>query len=178
MKKYLFISFTFGFLMIFLKGISQDSTDFTKMFSLPFPGLELPEQSDDAGGKGISLEIAHGQAYTDWTDAWLWVFSGNCLYHFNKIVAAGAGAGLQFDNTGIYPWFSINSIFGNKVTGFAGSVDVNFIFSSIPDEPYERIWPTMGVYYKNFFIKYMPTFLGGYKQEHFIQLGYSYYIKF
>lgn len=177
MKKYYRIFLFITGTLLFQKGISQDSNN-TSTTVTDKKIHSTTKAADNSDGKGISIEVAHGQAFTDWTDAWAWVFSNNYLYHFNKRIAAGAGIGLQFDYTGLYPWFSINSIFGNKVEGFAGSLDVNFIFSRVPDKFYEHFWPTIGVYYKNFFVKYMPTFLGGYDKEHFIQLGYSYYIKF
>ena len=177
MKKNYFILLFVTVVFLFQEGFSQDSSN----TSVTIPNKKIYSKvklNDNSGGKGISIEVAHGQAFTDWTDAWAWVFSNNYLYHFNKRIAAGAGAGFQFDYTGLYPCFSVNSIFGNKVEGFAGSLDVNFIFSRVPDNFYEHFWPTVGVYYKNFFIKYMPSFLTGYEKEHFIQLGYSYYIKF
>ncbi|MFO7658497.1 MAG: hypothetical protein R6W78_15675 [Bacteroidales bacterium] len=123
------------------------------------------------------LEVAHGQAFTDWTDSWAWMFYCNFLVPVKKNIAIGAGTGLQFDWTGLYPLLSVNSIFGNKSEGFAAGVDVRGIFTSIIDSPGERIWVTAGLYYKNFFIKTMPTFIFGYPKEWYFETGYSFNIK-
>ncbi len=156
---------------------SQDSSGFcTSIIPAGLTGDFTPQPSDRTG-QGISIEVAHGQAFTKWSDAWLWVFSSNCIYHFNKRFAFGLGGGIQFDYTDLYPWFSVNSIFGNKVNGFAFSFDVNFLFTREVKFG-ENFWPTAGLYYRNFFIKHMPTYLFGYEKEYFIQLGYSYYLEF
>lgn len=119
------------------------------------------------------IEVAHGQAFVDWTDAWGWFFCGNYLYRFGKNVALGAGAGLQFDWQGIYPVISLNSILGNKSDGFAFGGDIKYIFTDIIESSASRLWITGGVYYKDFFVKMMPTFLFGYPEEWYFETGYS-----
>lgn len=128
---------------------------------------------DQYGGRHI-VEVAHGQAFIEWTDAWGWFFNSNYLFRFRKNIAMGAGTGLQFDQTGIYPLLSLNSILGNKSGGFAFGGDIKYIFTDILEPSACRIWITGGLYYRNFFIKMMPTFLFGYPEEWYCETGYSF----
>lgn len=122
------------------------------------------------------VEISHGQAFVGWTNAWSWMFSGNYLYRLNKNIAAGGGAGFQFDWTGIYPTISVNSIFGNKSDGFAFGADFRYMMTQLIDDESGRVWANVGCYYKNFFVKVMPTFVFGWPEEWAFETGYSFNI--
>ncbi len=149
--------------------------------SEPFPSqLENPytiNVHNDSKRMNHILEFSHGQAFTEWTDAWAWFFFGNYLFQVSRNIAVGAGTGLQFDWSGLYPALSANSIFGNKTEGFAAGLDIKFIFTGIIESPGERFWVALGGYYKNFFIKLMPTFVVGYPEEWYVETGYSFTIK-
>lgn len=124
--------------------------------------------------KSRYLEVAHGQAFTEISNSWAWMFHTNYLFQVREKLALGGGAGLQFDWTGLYPQFSLNSIYGNTGGGLAIGVDVRVIFTDIIDSPGERFWLSTGAYYKNFFVKMMPTFMFGYPGEWYFETGYSF----
>jgi hypothetical protein len=134
---------------------------------------ELP--SDLPGGRHI-IEVAHGEAFVDRIDPWAWFFSGNYLYRIKQNAAFGAGAGLQFDWTGLYPVISLNTILGDKIKGLAFGGDIKYIFTDLIGPDASRFWITGGIYYKNLFIKVMPTFLFGYPGEWYLESGYSFNI--
>lgn len=120
------------------------------------------------------VEVSHGQAFVDWADSWAWMFSGNYLYRVHRKIAVGGGAGLQLDWTGIYPIVSLNSIFGNKSSGFAFGADLRYMTTRLVEDESGRIWVNAGCYYKNFFIKVMPTFIFGWPGEWAVETGYSF----
>ncbi len=141
------------------------------------PVISMISEKQFSGNQSKHIvEVAHGQAFVDWTDAWAWIFTGNYLYRVTNYAAFGAGAGVQLDWTGIYPMISLNSVFGNKSDGFAAGIDMRFWFTDIIETPGERLWFTLGGYYKNFFIKVMPTFIFGYPKEWYFETGYSFNI--
>ncbi len=170
LKKPLFLIVSLLFLFAYSGASCQDIRNYTSYSRInPVKG----------NGESVSdfyrhiIEVSHGQAFVDWTDAWAWIFSSNYLYRFRKNIALGAGAGLQFDNTGLYPILSLNSILGNKSGGFAFGGDIKYIFTEIIEPSASRIWITGGLYYRNFFIKMMPTFLFGWPEEWYFESGYS-----
>jgi len=134
-----------------------------------FGNMDMPD--NEIRSKHL-VEVSHGQAFIEWTDAWMWMFSCNYLYRFYNSIAAGGGIGLQFDWTGLYPALSANLIFGNKSENFAAGLDLKYMFTELIED--SRLWFTIGGYYKNFFIKAMPTFLFGYPQEWYFETGYSF----
>jgi hypothetical protein len=121
----------------------------------------------------LSLEASHGQAYVDWIDPWSWHFKSCLLYHASRRISFGIGLGFHFDYTGIYPWPSVTGIYGNKSDGFAIGCEIGLFYSEITGVD---IWPLTGIYYKNFFVKYMPIFLF-YEQEQYFEMGYSFVLK-
>lgn len=125
------------------------------------------------GQPKFSLEMSHGQAYVDWINPWSWHFKGGFLYHASTRISFGIGVGFHFDYTGIYPWPSVIAIYGNKSDALAAGCEIGLFYSEITGAD---IWPLAGLYYKNFFIKYMPIFLF-YKQEQYFELGYSFVLK-
>ncbi len=122
--------------------------------------------------RGSSIEIAHGQAFVDWTDSWLYVTSFNYIYQFNNTVSLGGGVGFEVYWKGLLPKCSINSVWGNKVDGFAFSLDLNLHPSTFDDVP---VWPTLGSYYRNFFLKVTPSFIT-HEEEFYAEIGYSMYL--
>ncbi len=132
------------------------------------------KQKEDLKISDHIVEVSHGQAFVDWHDSWAWMFSGNYLYRVHRKIAVGGGAGLQLDWTGIYPIISLNSIFGNKSSGFAFGADLRYMTTRLVEDESGRIWINAGCYYKNFFIKVMPTFIFGWPGEWAIETGYSF----
>lgn len=136
------------------------------------PAENISQKDGTPAGRHI-LEVAHGQAFVDWTDAWAWMFCTNYLYRLQKNVALGGGLGLQFDWTGIYPVISTNIILGKKSDSFAAGIDIKYMFTELIDEG-SNFWVTTGIYYKNFFVKAMPTFIFGFPEEWYFETGYSF----
>lgn len=132
------------------------------------------KQKDDSERSKHIVEVSHGQAFVDWTDSWAWMFSGNYLYRVHRNIAVGGGTGFQLDWTGIYPIVSLNSVFGNKSSGFAFGADLRYMTSRLIDDESGRVWVNAGCYYKNFFIKVMPTFIFGWPGEWAVETGYSF----
>jgi len=162
--------------IVFQSGALAQDMQYNEIPSNAVP-CKLSENQIPAGSSKHIIEVAHGQAFVDWTDAWAWIFSASYLYRVNNFAAFGGGTGIQLDWTGIYPEVSLNSIFGNKSDGFAAGIDMRFWFTDIIETPGERIWFTIGGYYKNFFIKAMPTFIFGYPKEWYFETGYSFNIR-
>jgi hypothetical protein len=125
-------------------------------------------------GSGGILDIAHGQAFVDWKNAWGWFFCGSYLHEIRRNFALGGGTGLQVDYTGLSPLLSVNTIIGRKSEGLAFGADLRLLFSKSIEYPGNRIWITGGVYYRNFFVKAMPTFLFGWPEEWYFEAGYSF----
>lgn len=162
----LLLSFSFLF-----TAASPGSGKEGKSYSF-LPPVSVGERSGH-GSRGI-IDIAHGQAFADWKHAWGWFFCGSYLREAGRNFALGGGTGLQVDYTGISPLFSVNTIIGRKSEGFAIGADLRLLFSKSIEDPADRIWFTGGVYYRNFFVKAMPTFLFGWPEEWYFEAGYSF----
>lgn len=162
--------------MSFLPGLNAPGQDM-KYEDIEYSLLRFDsydKQKDYSKKSNHIIEVSHGQAFVDWHDSWAWMFSGNYLYRVHRKIAVGGGAGLQLDWTGVYPIISLNSVFGNKSSGFAFGADLRYMTTQLIDDESGRIWINAGCYYRNFFIKVMPTFLFGWPGEWAVETGYSF----
>jgi hypothetical protein len=164
---------TFPFLIYYKASGQQTVADDLSHLSSSISSASAGGDEENIG-RGI-IEVAHGQAFVKWNDAWAWIFCTNYLYPVRRNLAFGGGVGLQFDYTGLYPVISLNSIIGKKSDGFAFGADAKYLFTKLITTG-GRVWITGGVYYKDFFVKMMPTFLFGYPKEWYFEAGYSFTI--
>ncbi len=141
---------------------------------------------------GSSIELSYGlinmslEPYYDDEDVYdefYHVAKVGYTYQFNYWFSVGVDVAAlfvpsssEYINSTFNPMFGLQVIFGNKVDGFAGSLGIDFA-PTINSDYFDMVVPiyTVGVFYKNFFIK--GSYLGVLDASIFyFEAGYSIYL--
>ncbi len=107
----------------------------------------------------LSLDFGLGLYSTD-QDIEATGLEAGLLYRFAPELYLGAWiGGIIKKDTSLYADGGIKAVFGDKTNGLALSLDIGF-------------FPSAGMYYKNFYLKYAPMYLFG-KNGQYVKAGYS-----
>ena len=165
----------------------------------PQPASEPEVQKERQGGAieisygwNTFLESASWDNYADEGGIYMNNFILRYLYQCNDLFSLGGGFGLTVDNRegdawdeekgweyyegGSYIMPTLSFVVGNKVDSFALGADL--LLMTV--DHWEGIHGTIGLYVKNFFVKFSPIYFTTqdnyeYAHESYWELGYSFY---
>ena len=107
----------------------------------------------------MSIDIGAG-IYPTSTEIFALGLEAGVLYRVIEQVYVGVWiGGVMKRDTTMYLNGGLRALYGDKTNGFAVSLDLGF-------------FPSVGVYYRNFYLSYAPMFLFG-EEGQYVKAGYS-----